>query len=45
MTFIEKYQSQEAFDFHRNAPYLKAFFTEAAPPLMESVTVTVRHPA
>jgi quinol monooxygenase YgiN len=41
ITFIEKFRSQEAFDFHCNTPYIKGFFDQVAPPLMEGVTVTL----
>ncbi len=41
ITFIEKYKSKEAFDFHCNTSYIKGFFDEVAPPLVESVTVTL----
>jgi quinol monooxygenase YgiN len=41
ITFIEKFKSQEAFDFHCSTSYIKGFFDEVAPPLMEGVTVTL----
>jgi quinol monooxygenase YgiN len=41
ITFIEKFRSQEDFDFHCNTPYIKGFFDQVAPPLMEGVTVTL----
>jgi len=41
ITFIEKFRSQEDFDFHCNTPYIKGFFDNVAPPLMEGVTVTL----
>jgi len=39
--FVEKFKSKEAFDFHCNTSYLKGFFDQVAPPLMEGVTVTL----
>lgn len=41
ITFIEKFKSQEAFDFHCNTPYIKNFFDHTAPDLMDSVVVTL----
>jgi len=41
ITFIEKFRSQEDFDFHCNTPYIKGFFDNVAPPLMDGVTVTL----
>ena len=41
ITFIEKWRSQEDFDFHCNTPYIKGFFDNVAPPLIDGVTVTL----
>lgn len=41
ITFIEKFRSQEDFDFHCGTPYIKGFFDQVAPPLMDGVTVTL----
>jgi len=41
ITFIEKFKSKEAFDFHCGTPYIKGFFDEVSPPLVENVTVTL----
>jgi quinol monooxygenase YgiN len=41
ITFIEKFRSREDFDFHCNTPYIKGFFDNVAPPLMDGVTVTL----
>ena len=41
ITFIEKYASREAFDYHCERPYLKAFFDNVSPKLSESVVVTL----
>jgi quinol monooxygenase YgiN len=41
ITFIEKFASQEAFDFHCNTPYIKGFFDNVSPKLAESVVVTL----
>lgn len=41
ITFIEKFTSREAFDWHCNTPYIKTFFDQVAPPLMDAVTVTL----
>ncbi len=41
ITFIEKFKSKEAFEFHCSTPYIKGFFDNIAPPLMEGVTVTL----
>jgi quinol monooxygenase YgiN len=41
ITFIEKFRSQADFDFHCNTPYIKGFFDQVAPPLIDGVTVTL----
>jgi len=41
ITFNEKFRSKEDFDFHCNTPYIKGFFDNVAPPLVEGVTVTL----
>ncbi|MGA2984468.1 MAG: putative quinol monooxygenase [Terriglobia bacterium] len=41
ITFIEKYKSKDAFDFHCGTSYIKGFFDEVAPTLMDGVTVTL----
>ncbi len=41
ITFIEKYASQEAFDYHCNTPYIKEFFDIVPPKLVETVVVTL----
>jgi quinol monooxygenase YgiN len=41
ITFIEKFRSQEDFDFHCNTPYIKGFFDNVAPSLIDGVTVTL----
>ena len=41
ITFVEKFASQEAFDFHCNAPYIKSFFDNVSPKLADSVVVTL----
>jgi quinol monooxygenase YgiN len=41
ITFIEKFASQEAFDYHCNTPYIKDFFDRVSPPLVETVVVTL----
>jgi len=41
ITFIEKYASQEAFDYHCNTPYIKEFFDTVPPKLVETVVVTL----
>ncbi len=41
ITFIEKYSSQEAFDFHCNTPYIKEFFDSVPPKLVETFVVTL----
>ena len=40
ITFIETFASQEALDFHRNAPYIRKFFDTVAPHLVETVVAT-----
>ncbi len=41
ITFIEKFASQEAFDSHCNTSYIKGFFDNVAPKLVESSVVTL----
>ena len=41
ITFIEKFASQEAFDFHCNTAYIKGFFETVPPKLVETVVVTL----
>jgi len=41
ITFIEKFKSKDAFDFHCSTPYVKGFFNNVAPPLVDNVTVTL----
>jgi len=41
ITFIEKFASQEAFDFHCDTPYIKEFFGTVPPKLVETVVVTL----
>jgi quinol monooxygenase YgiN len=41
ITFVEKFASQEAFDFHCNTPYIKEFFDTVPPKLVENVVVTL----
>lgn len=39
ITFIEKFASREAFDYHCSTPYIKGFFESVAPRLVESQIV------
>lgn len=39
ITFIEKFASREAFDYHCSTPYIKGFFDSVAPRLVESQVV------
>jgi quinol monooxygenase YgiN len=41
ITFVEKFASQEAFDSHCNTAYIKGFFDNVAPKLVESSVVTL----
>ena len=41
ITFNEKFRSKEDFDFHCSTPYIKGFFDDIAPPLVQGVTVTL----
>jgi len=41
ITFIEKFASKEAFDYHCNTPYIKGFFETVPPKLVEAVVVTL----
>ena len=41
ITFVEKFASQEAFDYHCNTPYIKEFFDTVPPKLVETVVVTL----
>ena len=41
ITFIEKFASQDAFDYHCNTPYIKQFFETVPPKLVETFVVTL----
>jgi quinol monooxygenase YgiN len=41
ITFVEKFASREAFDFHCSTPYIKGFFETVPPKLVDSVVVTL----
>lgn len=41
ITFVEKWRSQEDFDLHCNTPYVKEFFLNAGPPLIEKSEVVL----
>jgi quinol monooxygenase YgiN len=41
IVFVEKFASREAFDSHCTMPYIKKFFADAAPRLVESQIVTL----
>ena len=41
ITFIEKFASPEAFDFHCNTPYFKEFFNTVPPRLVDTLVVTL----
>jgi quinol monooxygenase YgiN len=41
ITFIEKFASQEAFDYHCETPYIKEFFATDPPKFVESFVVTL----
>ncbi len=41
ITFIEKFASQEDFDSHCNTLYIKGFFDDVSPNLVETVVVTL----
>jgi len=41
ITFVEKFTSREDFDFHCSTPYIKGFFENVAPGLVESQVVTL----
>ena len=41
ITFVEKYASQEAFDFHCNTPYIKKFFDTVPSKLVETSVITL----
>jgi len=41
ITFNEKFRSQEDFDLHCATPYIKGFFDDVAPSLIDGVTVTL----
>ncbi len=40
ITFIEKFRDQSAFDSHIAEPYIKGFFAEVAPHLVQESEVT-----
>jgi quinol monooxygenase YgiN len=41
ITFVEKFRSRDDFDFHCNTPYIKEFFTNRAPSLVESQSINL----
>ena len=41
ITFNEKFRSKEDFDSHCETPYIKGFFDNVAPSLIDGVTVTL----
>ena len=41
ITFIEKFASQAAFDYHCNTPYIKEFFDTLPAKLVETFVVTL----
>jgi quinol monooxygenase YgiN len=41
IAFVEKFASREAFDFHCGTSYVKQFFADVAPRLVESQVVTL----
>lgn len=41
ITYIEKFKDQQAFDTHKNAPYIADFFQNVAPKLVENQEVTL----
>ena len=41
VAFVEKFASREAFDAHCKMPYIKKFFADVAPRLVESQVVTL----
>ena len=41
IVFVEKFASREAFDSHCGMPYIKTFFADVAPRLVESQVVTL----
>ncbi len=41
ITFIEKFASREAFDYHCSTHYIKGFFESVAPRLVESQVVVL----
>jgi quinol monooxygenase YgiN len=38
---VEKFASQEGFDFHRNTPHIKHWLNDLAPNLLESYALTL----
>jgi quinol monooxygenase YgiN len=40
-TFIDKFQDQEAFDYHYEMVHIKEAFDNFIPPLVESMTITL----
>ena len=40
-TFIEKFESDAAFEVHKNAPYITCFFREVAPRLLETQQIVL----
>jgi quinol monooxygenase YgiN len=43
ITFIEKWKNKEAFDAHCATPYIKDYFDNARPALVEDFKVTLYH--
>jgi quinol monooxygenase YgiN len=40
ITYVEKFKDQQAFQAHKNAPYIVNFFQDIAPKLVENQEVT-----
>lgn len=41
ITFVEKFRSREDFDFHCNTPYIKDFFLNVGPDLIDSKSINL----
>jgi quinol monooxygenase YgiN len=41
LTFVEKFRDQEAFEIHKNKPYIQNFFTNIAPNLVEHQAISL----
>jgi quinol monooxygenase YgiN len=41
LTFIEKFKDQDAFEIHKNKPYITTFFQSVAPQLVDRQVISL----